>query len=40
MSAVLTSEAETSPGLLRKVGSLLLLPSVIVLLAWMIVPLR
>jgi sorbitol/mannitol transport system permease protein len=39
MSAVLTSEAETSPGLLRKVGSLLLLPSVIVLLAWMIIPL-
>ena len=39
MSAVLASEAETSPGLLRKVGSLLLLPSVIVLLAWMIVPL-
>ena len=39
MSAVLTSEPETSPGLLRKVGSLLLLPSVIVLLAWMIIPL-
>ena len=39
MSALLTSEAETSPGLLRKVGSLLLLPSVIVLLAWMIIPL-
>jgi sorbitol/mannitol transport system permease protein len=39
MSAVLAPEAETSPGLLRKVGSLLLLPSVIVLLAWMIVPL-
>ena len=39
MSAVLASETETSPGLLRKVGSLLLLPSVIVLLAWMIIPL-
>jgi polyol transport system permease protein len=39
MSAVLASEVETSPGLIRKVGSLLLLPSVIVLLAWMIVPL-
>jgi sorbitol/mannitol transport system permease protein len=39
MSAVLAPEAETSPRLLRKVGSLLLLPSVIVLLAWMIVPL-
>jgi sorbitol/mannitol transport system permease protein len=39
MSAVLAPEAETSPGLLRKVGSLLLLPSVVVLLAWMIVPL-
>jgi sorbitol/mannitol transport system permease protein len=39
MSAVLAPEAETSPGVLRKVGSLLLLPSVIVLLAWMIVPL-
>jgi sorbitol/mannitol transport system permease protein len=39
MSAALTSEQETSPGLLRKVGSLLLLPSVIVLLAWMIIPL-
>lgn len=39
MSVVLTSDAETSPGLLRKVGSLLLLPSVIVLLAWMIIPL-
>jgi sorbitol/mannitol transport system permease protein len=39
MSAVLTSEAKTSTGLLRKVGSLLLLPSVIVLLAWMIIPL-
>src|SRR5271154_6271 len=39
MSAVLTSEPETSPGLLRKVGSLLLLPSVIVLLAWMVIPL-
>jgi sorbitol/mannitol transport system permease protein len=39
MSAVLAPEAETSPGLLRKAGSLLLLPSVIVLLAWMIVPL-
>lgn len=39
MSAVLTSEAETSPGLSRKVGPLLLLPSVIVLLVWMIVPL-
>jgi sorbitol/mannitol transport system permease protein len=39
MSAVLAPEAETSPGLSRKVGSLLLLPSVIVLLAWMIVPL-
>jgi sorbitol/mannitol transport system permease protein len=39
MSAALTSEPETSPGLLRKVGSLLLLPSVIVLLAWMIIPL-
>lgn len=39
MSAVLTSDADTSPGLLRKVGSLLLLPSVIVLLAWMIIPL-
>jgi sorbitol/mannitol transport system permease protein len=39
MSAVLAPEAETSPELSRKVGSLLLLPSVIVLLAWMIVPL-
>jgi sorbitol/mannitol transport system permease protein len=39
MSAAVTSEPETSPGLLRKVGSLLLLPSVIVLLAWMIIPL-
>src|SRR5580700_1068552 len=39
MSAVSAPEAETSPGLLRKVGSLLLLPSVIVLLAWMIIPL-
>jgi sorbitol/mannitol transport system permease protein len=39
MSAVLTAEAEASPRFLRKVGSLLLLPSVIVLLAWMIVPL-
>jgi sorbitol/mannitol transport system permease protein len=39
MSAVLAPEAETSRGLLRKAGSLLLLPSVIVLLAWMIVPL-
>jgi sorbitol/mannitol transport system permease protein len=39
MSAVLAPEAETSPGLLPKAGSLLLLPSVIVLLAWMIVPL-
>lgn len=39
MSAALTSEPETSPGLLRKVGSLLLLPSMIVLLAWMIIPL-
>jgi sorbitol/mannitol transport system permease protein len=39
MSAVLAPEAETSPGLVRKAGSLLLLPSVIVLLAWMIVPL-
>ena len=39
MSAVLASEAETPPRLLQKVGSLLLLPSVIVLLAWMIIPL-
>jgi sorbitol/mannitol transport system permease protein len=39
MSGALTSEAVRSPGLLRKVGSLLLLPSVIVLLAWMIIPL-
>jgi sorbitol/mannitol transport system permease protein len=39
MSGALTSEAVPSPGLLRKVGSLLLLPSVIVLLAWMIIPL-
>jgi sorbitol/mannitol transport system permease protein len=39
MSAVLTTETEAPPRLLRKVGSLLLLPSVIVLLAWMIVPL-
>jgi sorbitol/mannitol transport system permease protein len=39
MSAVLPSAAEATPGLVRKVGSLLLLPSVIVLLAWMIVPL-
>jgi sorbitol/mannitol transport system permease protein len=39
MSAVLASEAETAPRLLQKVGSLLLLPSVIVLLAWMIIPL-
>jgi sorbitol/mannitol transport system permease protein len=39
MSAAVTSEAEASPGLLRRVGWLLLLPSVIVLLAWMIIPL-
>jgi sorbitol/mannitol transport system permease protein len=39
MSAVLTTETESPPRLSRKVGSLLLLPSVIVLLAWMIVPL-
>jgi sorbitol/mannitol transport system permease protein len=39
MSAVLAAEAETPPRLLQKVGSLLLLPSVIVLLAWMIIPL-
>ena len=39
MSAVLTPEAGTSPRLFRKVGTLLLLPSVIVLMAWMIVPL-
>ena len=39
MSAELTTETEASPRLLRRVGSLLLLPSVIVLLAWMIVPL-
>jgi sorbitol/mannitol transport system permease protein len=39
MSAVLTTDTEPSPRPLRKVGSLLLLPSVIVLLAWMIVPL-
>jgi sorbitol/mannitol transport system permease protein len=39
MSAVLNPQAETSPRLLRKVGTLLLLPSVIVLMAWMIVPL-
>jgi sorbitol/mannitol transport system permease protein len=39
MSAVLTPEAGTSPWLFRKVGTLLLLPSVIVLMAWMIVPL-
>jgi sorbitol/mannitol transport system permease protein len=39
MSAVLTTETEAPPRLSRKVGSLLLLPSVIVLLAWMIVPL-
>ena len=39
MSAVLAPEAGTSPRLFRKVGTLLLLPSVIVLMAWMIVPL-
>jgi sorbitol/mannitol transport system permease protein len=39
MSAVLAPEAGTSPRLVRKVGTLLLLPSVIVLMAWMIVPL-
>ncbi len=39
MSAVLSPQAETSPRLFRKVGTLLLLPSVIVLMAWMIVPL-
>ena len=39
MSAVITPEAGTSPRLIRKVGTLLLLPSVIVLMAWMIVPL-
>jgi sorbitol/mannitol transport system permease protein len=39
MSAALTTKAEAPPRLLRKVGALLLLPSVIVLLAWMIVPL-
>ena len=39
MSALLSPQAETSPRLFRKVGTLLLLPSVIVLMAWMIVPL-
>jgi sorbitol/mannitol transport system permease protein len=39
MSAVLTSEAKPLPRPFRNVGSLLLAPSVIVLLAWMIVPL-
>jgi sorbitol/mannitol transport system permease protein len=39
MSAVLAPEAGTSPRLFRKVGTLLLLPSVVVLMAWMIVPL-
>jgi sorbitol/mannitol transport system permease protein len=39
MSAVLAPETGTSPRLVRKVGTLLLLPSVIVLMAWMIVPL-
>jgi sorbitol/mannitol transport system permease protein len=39
MSAELTTEAGKSPRLFRKVGTLLLLPSVIVLMAWMIVPL-
>lgn len=43
MSAVLTREAgpepDASPPLLRKIGTLLLLPSVLVLLAWMIIPL-
>lgn len=39
MSAVLTTETEAPPRLLGKIGSLLLLPSVIVLLVWMIVPL-
>ncbi|HEX4171070.1 MAG TPA: sugar ABC transporter permease [Acetobacteraceae bacterium] len=39
MSAVLTAEPEPSPGTLRKAGTVLLAPSVIVLLAWMIIPL-
>jgi sorbitol/mannitol transport system permease protein len=39
MSAVLATEAEASPGVLRKAGSWLLWPSVIVLFLWMIVPL-
>jgi sorbitol/mannitol transport system permease protein len=38
-SGLVVSEAGTSPRLFRKVGTLLLLPSVIVLMAWMIVPL-
>src|SRR6201994_2646348 len=40
MSAAVTTQTDAaSPRALRKVGSLLLLPSVIVLLAWMIIPL-
>jgi sorbitol/mannitol transport system permease protein len=39
MSAVLSPQAEAPPRLFRKVGTLLLLPSVIVLMVWMIVPL-
>jgi polyol transport system permease protein len=39
MSAVLTAEPEASPGTPRKAGTVLLVPSVIVLLAWMIIPL-
>jgi sorbitol/mannitol transport system permease protein len=39
MSAALTSEATPLPRPLRNVGALLLAPSLIVLLAWMIVPL-
>ena len=39
MSAALTTEAEAAEPPLRRVGGLLLSPAVVVLLAWMIVPL-